>query len=95
MVEDLRGSRPTAGGRLDTDAIERAVLGHLLDLFPVQLTLDELVREMTDASDDFAARDAIERAVLQLARTGLLHRRSDGFVVPTRAALRFLELFGG
>jgi predicted RNase H-like nuclease len=50
---------------------------------------------MTDVPDHFAARDAIERAVLQLTRTGLLHRQSKPFVVPTRAALRAFELLGG
>jgi hypothetical protein len=73
------------------DAIQSAVLGHLIDLHPVQLTLDELVREMTDTPDDFAIRDQLARAVQQLVRTGLLHTCGP-FVVPTRAALRAAEL---
>jgi hypothetical protein len=78
---------------LDSADIERAVLGHVLDLHPVQLTLAELVREMTDAPDDFASRDPVELAVRQLTRTGLL-RCHGPFVLPTRAALRAFELSG-
>jgi hypothetical protein len=42
---------------------------------------------------DFAQRDAIERAVRDLTGVGLPFR-SDGLVLPTRAALRFNEIFG-
>jgi hypothetical protein len=42
---------------------------------------------------DFAQRDAIERAVRDLTGVGLLFR-SDGLVLPTRAALRFNEILG-
>lgn len=72
-------------------ATESAVLQQLLDFHPVQVTLAELVREIAGESTDFAARDAVERAVRDLAGAGLLHRR-DAFVAPTRAALRFNEL---
>lgn len=94
MGEDRPCASPTPRLQLDADAFKRAVLGHLLDLHPIHLTLDELVREMTDTPDDFAARDAIERAVLQLGRTGLLHRQREPCLVPTRAALRLFELLG-
>lgn len=81
--------------RVDPDAIERAVLGTLVSLHPVQLTLDELVRELSDVPghtpDAFAACDRINNAVRQLVRAGLLHRHGP-FVLPTRAALRALEL---
>jgi len=72
-------------------AIESAVLQQLLDFHPVQVTLAELVREVAGESTDFAERDAIERAVRDLAGAGLLHKH-EAFVVPTRAALRFSEL---
>jgi hypothetical protein len=67
------------------------VLRQLLDLHPTQLTLTELVREIGGNRGGFAERDAIERAVRELAAVGLLHR-GDEFVTPTRAALRFSEL---
>ena len=71
--------------------MESAVLQQLLALHPVQLTLAELAREVTDDPEQFAQRDAVERAVRELASAGLVHRGND-FVVPTRAALRFDEL---
>ena len=73
--------------------MESAVLQQLLALHPVQLTLAELTREVTDDPEQFAQRDAVERAVRELASAGLVHRGND-FVVPTRAALRFDELLG-
>lgn len=72
-------------------ATEAAVLQHLIALHPVQVTLAELIREITSDSAGFAERDAIERAVRDLAGAGLVHR-TGGFVVPARAALRFHEL---
>ena len=71
--------------------MESAVLQRLLALHPAQLTLAELAREVTDDPGQFAQRDAVERAVRELASAGLVHRGND-FVVPTRAALRFDEL---
>ncbi len=75
-------------------AIEAAVLRQLLTLHPVQLTFHELLREVADEPEDFVQRDAVERAVRDLAAVGLLHRNED-FVIPSRAALRFDELLGG
>ena len=72
-------------------ATETAVLGRLLDLHPVLVTIDELVREIAVDAGDFAARDAVERAVQDLAAAGLLHRNGD-LVLPSRAALRLDEL---
>ena len=72
-------------------AVESAVLRQVLDLHPVLMTLAELIREVGGESPGFAERDAIERAVRDLTRTGLLHGQ-ETFVVPTRAALRFSEL---
>lgn len=75
----------------DDAATESAVLQHVLALHPVQVTLSELTREVGGAPGEFARRDAIERAVRDLAGAGLLHSH-DSFVLPTRAALRFDEL---
>lgn len=72
-------------------ATESAVLQHVLDFHPTPITVPELVREIAGDALDFAERDAVERAVRDLASAGLLHRH-DAFVAPTRAALRFNEL---
>ena len=72
-------------------ATESAVLQQLLALHPAQVTVAELIREVGGESPGFAERDAIERAVRDLIKAGLLHGHGD-FVVPTRAALRFNEL---
>lgn len=76
----------------DDAATESALLQQVLALHPTQVTIEELVRELAGEFPTFAERDAIERAVRDLAATGLLHHRED-FVAPTRAALRFSELF--
>lgn len=75
----------------DDAVIEAAVLRQVLDLHPVQVTLDELLRELGADPEDFAQRDAVERAVRDLAAAGLLHRIED-FALPSRAALRFDQL---
>lgn len=72
-------------------ATESAVLQQVLDYHPAQVTVAELVREVAGERLGFAERDAVERAIRDLAGAGLLHRH-DTFVVPTRAALRFNEL---
>jgi predicted transcriptional regulator len=76
---------------VEDEEVESAVLRQLLDLHPTQLTIEELIREMSGDRPAFCERDAVERAVRELAATGLLHRGGD-FVVPTRTALRFSEL---
>lgn len=86
-MDDIAG---TAG---DDAAVEAMVLRQVLLLHPVQLTLEELAREVLEDPDDFDQRDAIERAVRDLSRAGLLHAGGE-FVVPSRAALRFAELLG-
>jgi hypothetical protein len=73
--------------------VEAAVLRQLLTLHPVQIVFEDLVREIAMEPEDFAQRDAVERAVRDLAAAGLLHRRDD-LVTPSRAALRFDELLG-
>lgn len=71
--------------------IEAAILRWLLALHPVQITFGELLREVCEEPDDFAQRDAVERAVRDLGIAGLVHRNGE-FVIPSRAALRFDEL---
>jgi hypothetical protein len=82
------------GGTAGEDAlVEAAVLRQVLLLHPTQVTLEELIREIAADPDAFAERDAIERAVRDLARAGLLHRGGE-LILPSRAALRFDELLG-
>ncbi len=78
----------------DDAEVEATVLRQLLLLHPTQITVEELTRDIAPEPQDFAAHDAIERAVRDLGRAGLLHRNA-GFAIPTRAALRFDELLGG
>jgi hypothetical protein len=76
------------------EIIERSVLTQVLVLHPGQLTILELALRMDGGCESFAGKDAVERAVRELSRDGLLAcdcRR----VWPTRAALRFEELLGG
>jgi hypothetical protein len=73
------------------DITEQAVLAVLLDAHPAQRSVEEVVREMTDRPDEFAARDAVLNAIRDLTGAGLLHRHGP-FVFATRAAVRFDEL---
>jgi hypothetical protein len=72
--------------------VEAVVLRQLLALYPVQLTIVELSLEVGDDAGNFAQTDAVERAVRELATAGLAHRNGE-VVIPSRAALRFDELF--
>jgi hypothetical protein len=79
----------------DDARLEAVLLTRVLDLHPTRVTTDELVRDLIGTDDDFAARDAVERAIAELGRAGLLHPvGADGFVTPTRAAVRLGELLG-
>lgn len=72
----------------ESDAvIQSAVLTHLLDLAPAQLTPDEIVRELANEPRGFIECDDVQRAIRDLNRAGLLHRHDD-FVFPTRAAVQ-------
>ena len=75
----------------EDDQAQQAVLALLLDVHPAHLSVDELVREMTDRPDDFAPRDLLNNAVRDLAAAGLVHRHG-AFVFASRAAVRFEEL---
>lgn len=81
-----------AGG--EDAAVEAAVLRQLLLIHPAQVTVEELIVDVAADPDAFAERDAIERAVRELARAGLVHRNGE-FAIPSRAALRSDELLGG
>lgn len=76
----------------EDSALEAVVLQQVLALHPTQLSLEELARALGDG-EDFARRDAVGRAVAELAAAGLLHRNGE-LLTPSRAALRFGELLG-
>lgn len=78
----------------EDEIIERSILTQVLVLHPAQLTILELALRMDRDCEDFAQKDATERAVRELSRDGLLCcdcRR----ISPSRAALRFEQLLGG
>lgn len=86
MQDKAKSATPAAEDR----QLERAVLSHVIASHPTTLRVSDLTRELGDP-DDFAKRDGIERAVRELVKGGLLFR-SDGAVLPTRAALYLCEL---
>lgn len=73
--------------------IEAAVLQQLLFLHPSQLSFEELLRELAGGASDFGERDAVARAVRDLAAAGLLNLNGE-LLSPSRAALRFDQLLG-
>lgn len=86
-----RGPSDCASNHAEDLRDQSSALIQVLTLYPTHLRLSELVREISTGTADFAERDAIERAVRDLTGVGLLFR-SDGLVLPTRAALRFNEI---
>lgn len=87
----MAGPEESASNEAQDAAVESAVLQQLLAIHPTQVTVAELVRELAGPEAAFSERDAIERAVRDLAGVGLVHRNGD-LLTPTRAALRFDEL---
>lgn len=67
------------------------ILTHLLRLYPAQLAIEEVVRELTTSAPGVDDWEAAEDAIRDLIAAGLLHRNGE-FVFPTRAAQRFDEL---
>jgi hypothetical protein len=88
-----RSATQNAGAGDADAAVEATVLGELLRLHPTQVTVEELIRDLAVDPESFAERDAIERAVRDLGRAGLLHRNGE-FAIPSHAALRLHELLG-
>ncbi len=77
----------------EDEILQRSVLTQVLVLHPAQLTILELSMRV-EADCSASEQDAVERAVRELSRDGLLScdcRR----IAPSRAALRFEELLGG
>jgi hypothetical protein len=67
------------------------VMSALLEHYPHQLSELEIARELLTAEPGFAERDALERAVEDLCRVGLL-QRCEAMVSLTRAARHFDSL---
>jgi hypothetical protein len=89
--EDIR-RRSLAPARED-EIVERSVLTEVLFLHPAQLTILELaMRVETDQRS--CEQDAVERAVRELTRDGLVLRDCRR-LSPSRASVRFDELLGG
>ena len=89
--EDIR--RRSLAPAHEDEIMERSVLTQVLVLHPAQLTILELALRV-EADCHEAGQDAVERAVRELSRDGLLScdcRR----LAPSRAAIRFEELVGG
>ncbi|MDX6601168.1 MAG: hypothetical protein QOF13_370 [Solirubrobacterales bacterium] len=89
--EDIR--RRSLAPAHEDEIMERSVLTQVLVLHPGQLTILELALRV-EADRQEAGQDAVERAVRELSRDGLLScdcRR----LAPSRAAIRFEELVGG
>jgi Fe2+ or Zn2+ uptake regulation protein len=62
------------------------VLDLLLENHPALLSVEEIIRELTAGTDEFAARDRIEVALRRLVETGLVHRLGS-FVFASHAAV--------
>jgi hypothetical protein len=62
---------------MEEAATEAAVLRLLLVLHPTQLTLPELVREISGDRSDFAATDPVDRAIIRLSAGDLLNHNGD------------------
>jgi hypothetical protein len=89
--EDIRPGMSTPAQ--EDEIMERSVLTQVLLLHPAQLTILELALRV-EADLQSCEQDAVERAIRELSRDGLLScdcRR----LAPSRAAVRFDELLGG
>jgi hypothetical protein len=73
--------------------VQEVVMNHLLDEHPALLRESDLIREIRVGGDDGAQRDAIERAISELIKAGLLDRLGD-YVLPTRPAVHSRTLGG-
>lgn len=70
----------------EDDYFEEAVLRHVLSWQPTILRLEDLIREVSPDPREFAHRDAVVRAVRDLAKVGLLHQQGE-CVLPTPATV--------
>jgi hypothetical protein len=78
----------------DDHQTQAAVLNLVLIHAPHLLTEQELINEIAGPSSDFADRDDAQRAIRDLANSGVLHRIGGGIVQITNAARQVSELLG-
>jgi hypothetical protein len=90
-----RADDPAGGGSLaEEDAqLQLEILGTLLIAHPARRSIEDVIHEQTDGSEDPMAHDDTKNAILELVGGGLLHRHGQ-FAFPTRAAVLFDELRG-
>jgi hypothetical protein len=81
----------TTGDEDDRD--QAAIFRDILFIYPEPITLEELILKMTVTSTEFGERDRVERAVRDLIAAGLLYRREDDLLLPTRTAVTSYRLF--
>jgi hypothetical protein len=79
-------AEPTSAPLKKDDLYEEAVLRRVLVAQPTILRLCDLIREVRPVPSDCAPRDAVERAVRELTKVGLLHRQGE-CILPTPAAV--------
>ena len=77
----------------EDEIMQRSVLTQVLVLHPAQLTILELALRV-EADCQASEQDAVECAVRELSRDGLL-TCGCRWIAPSRAAVRFEELLGG
>jgi len=70
----------------EDDVYEQAVLRHVLFAQPTVLRMCDLTREVRPEQGDSDPVDAVERAVRELIKVGLIHRQ-DKCILPTPAAV--------
>lgn len=75
----------------DADTTASAVLEILVEDYPAQFHVEEVIREVAADATAFGDRNDVENAIRDLVKVGLLHRSGD-FVFATRAAIRSAEL---
>lgn len=92
-MRDDHTQRSAPAPAQEDEIMERSILTQVLLLHPAQLTILEIALRV-EAEWQGCEQDAVERAVRELTRDGLLTcdcRR----LAPSRAAVRFDELLGG
>lgn len=70
----------------EDDVYEHSVLRHVLISQPTILRLCDLTREVRPELGDSDPADAVNRAVRELVKVGLLHRQGE-CILPTPAAV--------